>query len=81
SLEAMRDEAARERPQMSQVWTEGAQTFFFKGTNGRWRDVLSPEELELYDAKAAEVLTPECRAWLEGGFSRPQGPVLGKRTA
>lgn len=67
SLAAMRDEAARDRPQLAQIWTEGARTFFFKGTNGRWREVLTPEEVALYDAKAAEALTPECRAWLEGG--------------
>lgn len=35
--------------------------------NGRWQDVLSAEELALYDAKAAQVLTPDCRAWLEQG--------------
>jgi len=67
SLETMRNEAARDRPQMAQIWTEGARTFFFKGTNGRWRGVLTPEEVALYDAKAAKVLTPECRAWLERG--------------
>ena len=45
----------------------GAKTFFFKGTNGRWKDVLSAEELALYEEKVAQVLTPECRAWLEQG--------------
>jgi aryl sulfotransferase len=67
SLEAMRNEAARNQPGMSRIWTEGARTFFFKGTNGRWREVLTPEEMALYDKKAAEALTPECRVWLEGG--------------
>ena len=33
----------------------GANTFFFKGTNGRWKDVLSVEELALYDEKAAQT--------------------------
>ena len=46
---------------------EGAKTFFFKGTNGRWQDVLSAEEVALYEEKAAQVLTPDCRAWLEQG--------------
>lgn len=67
TLEAMRNEAARDRPGMSRVWIGGASTFFFKGTNGRWKDVLSPDEVALYEAKAADVLTPECRAWLEQG--------------
>lgn len=67
SLEAMRDEAARNQPGMSRIWTEGARTFFFKGTNGRWKDVLSADELSLYEETAARELTPECQAWLEQG--------------
>jgi aryl sulfotransferase len=35
--------------------------------HGRWRDVLSAEELKLYDAAALRELTPECRRWLENG--------------
>jgi len=69
SLEAMRDREDRLDPGMKMRWKEGAKTFFFKGTNGRWRDVLSAEEVQMYEAKAAQVLTPECRAWLEQGRS------------
>ena len=42
-------------------------SFFHKGTNGRWRDVLTAEEVQMYEEKAAQVLTPDCRAWLEQG--------------
>ena len=45
----------------------GAETFFYKGTNGRWREVLSEEELALYDQAAQRVLTVDCREWLENG--------------
>jgi aryl sulfotransferase len=68
SLETMRDDAVRAEsaePARAPVWKEGGKTFFFKGTNGRWKDVLSPEELALYEEKVAQVLTPDCRAWLE----------------
>lgn len=68
SLEAMSDKAVRaERaePNRAPVWKEGAKSFFFKGTNGRWRDVLSAEEVALYEEKAGRLLTPACRAWLE----------------
>ena len=44
----------------------GAERFFFKGTNGRWRDVLTAEDLELYE-RAASELDPELRNWLENG--------------
>ena len=47
------------------IFKDGAKTFFFKGTNGRWRDVLSAEEVALYEEKAGRLLTPACRAWLE----------------
>ena len=49
------------------IWRHGLDTFFFKGTNGRWRDVLTPAELELYEAAKARCLTPDCAAYLERG--------------
>jgi len=49
------------------VFKDGARTFFHKGSNGRWREILSPEELGLYDTAARRELTPECRRWLENG--------------
>ncbi len=45
----------------------GAQTFLHKGSNGRWRDVLSEPELLLYDQACQRALTPDCREWLENG--------------
>jgi aryl sulfotransferase len=54
-------------PPMNMVLKGGADSFFHKGTNGRWREVLSAEELKLYDAAAERELTPECRHWLEKG--------------
>jgi aryl sulfotransferase len=65
TLTAMRTRAEENNPGMGKIWQDGARTFFYKGTNGRWRDVLTPDELTLYEATAAKVLTPDCRAWLE----------------
>jgi len=67
SLEAMREREGRLNQSWRSTFKEGASTFFHKGTNGRWRDVLSAEEVQMYEEKAAQVLTPECRAWLEQG--------------
>jgi aryl sulfotransferase len=64
---AMRERALDAEGSAPSAFKEGAKTFFFKGTNGRWRDVLSAEELQMYQEKAAQVLTPDCRAWLEQG--------------
>ena len=44
----------------------GADAFLYKGSNGRWREALTADDLALYDAVAAK-LDPEVRAWLEGG--------------
>jgi len=49
----------------------GAGSFFYKGVNGRWRDVLTNEDLALYQAAKARVLSPECAAWLERGGPLP----------
>jgi aryl sulfotransferase len=70
TLDAMREEQVSvdsAHPNRPSAFTNGARTFFFKGTNGRWKEVLSAEELDLYEVKAAQVLTPDCRAWLEEG--------------
>lgn len=48
----------------------GAKSFIFKGTNGRWMNVLSADELALYEQTVADVLTPDCARWLEQGRSR-----------
>jgi aryl sulfotransferase len=67
SLESMRRDREKNNPEMNQTWQGGATTFFFKGTNGRWKDVLTPEELVLYEEAVKRVLTPACARWLEQG--------------
>jgi len=49
----------------SYTWLEGgAKTFIHKGTNGRWKDVLSPGECAEYDVRAVAELGQECASWL-----------------
>ena len=48
------------------VFEGGIDRFLFKGTNGRWRDVLTDDDVALYDVAAA-TLDPNLRSWLEGG--------------
>ena len=45
----------------------GLKTFFFKGTNERWRGLLGAEELTLYEEAKKRVLSSECADWLEHG--------------
>jgi aryl sulfotransferase len=49
------------------VFEGGADSFLFKGTNGRWRDVLTEDELALYAQRVAECLPADAAEWLEQG--------------
>lgn len=51
----------------SSVFEGGLKTFIYKGTNGRWRDVLSPEEIQKYEDTAHARLTADCAHWLAAG--------------
>ena len=62
TFEAMRARPAEIGPFAS--FEGGAQSFLFKGTNGRWRDVLDPEELAAYARRVAEILPPDAAEWL-----------------
>jgi aryl sulfotransferase len=45
----------------------GAKSFLFKGTNGRWREVLTEGELRRYRDRVEDLLVPEAAYWLEHG--------------
>ena len=50
----------------------GTKGFIYKGTNDRWRDVLTDADVAAYERMVAEVLPAEACAWLAGG--RRAGP-------
>jgi aryl sulfotransferase len=58
--------------QKAVIFDGGSAGFYFKGTNGRWRDVLTAQDLALYEAAKARVLTPESAKWLEQGGVVPK---------
>ena len=45
----------------------GADTFLYKGTNGRWREVLTAEEVAAFDRRVRERLPPEAITWTTHG--------------
>ncbi|MEO1935857.1 MAG: hypothetical protein ABGX04_13870, partial [Myxococcales bacterium] len=51
------------------MFEDGTKGFIFKGTNGRWWDVLTSDELARYQKRASECLPPEAIEWLEHGRS------------
>ena len=67
TFRSMKQNAEKTWPRLDSLMSGGAQTFFHSGSNGRWREVLTDEDLELYDAAVARELSDECARWLEGG--------------
>jgi aryl sulfotransferase len=49
------------------VFEGGAKSFLFKGTNGRWHEVLTAGELRRYRDRLEDLLVPEAAGWLEHG--------------
>jgi len=66
-FETMRERGGELMPQMKAMFADGVARFFNKGVNGRWRNVLSEDDLALYEAKVRAKLTPGLAAWLAGG--------------
>jgi aryl sulfotransferase len=73
---AMRRNGTKLLPSAGKVFEGGADRFLFKGTNGRWRDVLTADDLALYDRKVREKLGPGLAAWLENGRFKAGDPRL-----
>lgn len=49
------------------LFTHGAQGFFHRGDNARWRGVFADEDLARYDALVASRLSPDCAGWVADG--------------
>ena len=76
----MKIHAELSAPYGGRLFRGGAKTFIHKGTNGRWRDVLSPEDCRRYETTAEERLGRPCARWLaEGGH--PGGTRRGPSSA
>ncbi len=67
-IDEMRANATRDGDPLAMAFKGGSQAFFFKGTNGRWKDVLSADDIELYDTAKERVLEPAAVHWLEHGW-------------
>jgi len=68
SFDYMKAHAAKMAPRGGASFKGGADAFIHKGTNGRWRDLLTAEEIAAYEARAVAELGPDCARWLaEGG--------------
>ncbi len=67
SFDYMKHCAPKTVPVGGAFWEGGAATFIHKGTNGRWRDVLTPQDRAEYEAHACAELGEDCARWLKSG--------------
>lgn len=68
----MKAHAAKSAPLGGILWDGGAETFIHKGSNGRWRDVLTADDCHRYEERATRELGAACASWLATGVPRAQ---------
>ena len=67
SFVSMRRDGAGLMPDVLQMFSKGAEGFFHRGENERWRGVLTEADLETYAAKLQQMLPPACADWVQHG--------------
>ncbi len=67
SFDYMKAHATASTPLGGAFWEGGARTFVHKGTNGRWRDLLTAQDVAAYERRAEAELGPDCARWLATG--------------
>jgi aryl sulfotransferase len=67
SFDYMKEHADSLSEHFQAFFDGGLKNFIYKGTNGRWRDLLSKDEIRKYENAAVACLSPECVHWLATG--------------
>ncbi len=67
SFRFMREHGAALMPRAVTSWDKGAERFLNEGINGRWREVLTRDDIALYEARVRRELSPGLARWLECG--------------
>ena len=67
TFEAMKRDGGTLMAQLKHLLVDGHENFFYKGTNSRWRGILTDADLALYDRKIAAQLSPSLIRWLAEG--------------
>ncbi|MEG4812282.1 sulfotransferase domain-containing protein [Microcoleus sp. F8-D3] len=66
SLEYMRENSEKFEPRIFQK-----HQFIYKGTNGRWQNLLTQQQLKHYDEMIAKKLGIACANWVKHGGALP----------
>jgi len=67
TFDYMKANAETLSPFLNDMFEGGLKSFVHKGTNNRWRDVLTPEDIRKYEDTALRNLSPDCAQWLATG--------------
>jgi aryl sulfotransferase len=67
TFDYMKVHADKSAPLGGALWEGGGASFINKGTNGRWHDLLSKDDVAAYEARALNELGPDCARWLATG--------------
>jgi aryl sulfotransferase len=67
SFEAMKRDGGTLMAHAERHFVGGHQSFFHKGTNSRWRGILTDTDLDLYEHKIEAELLPSLIRWLTEG--------------
>jgi aryl sulfotransferase len=67
SFDYMKKNSTKSVPLGGILWDGGSETFINKGTNGRWKDMLTNEDNERYERMAMEQLGEKAARWLATG--------------
>lgn len=73
-FEAMRRDGDTLMAHVASIFKDGSKSFFFKGSNERWRGIVAEKDLALYEAKAMAMLSPACRRWVAQGRLKAGDP-------
>ena len=67
TFDYMKKHADSLTPMLEQMLLGGGKEFINKGTNARWRDALSEQDINSYEKMALRELGPECARWIATG--------------
>lgn len=74
SFKTMKAQGDDLMPSVMPLFEGGAQHFFHRAENGRWKDIFNSEDLALYQGKIAGMPTG-CGDWLKGGRLATDAPM------
>jgi aryl sulfotransferase len=66
-FENMKAQGAQLLAKIEEHFDKGHERFLNKGVNGRWKDVLTADDVDRYERLAAKRLPDGARAWIGGG--------------